>query len=437
MKQNSSKLIKSNNFIKNRPNSQNHNENSLTSFKMDPKSMEIDHLRTPEQKFTANRFRTPKNCLKIKYTKRGDKFLHELIEDPQSESSGSDFFDFPKLDVKIEQTAPSKKKMQKIHSRIKRLEANPEWAFLEDRDLISNLERKNSITQTNKNNFDMNHFEIDLGTVQKKKNSIQIDLDCEFAKYHSTNIFSESETTPTKPILLLETRKGSEHFLAHSSKDLSLILDKKLEKKDYITPLKTHKIKKKRSPPKIRSRPRKKNKRRNLEYFLENINLDKTSCSIANLDIFAEEGPAENETSGFTNDSSWKALGPLDLSNHRANMIYSTPNNNVTTSENQSVNKLNLSNNKDSLNQNLVPSFGSRDSLSDLRLEKLRSEMQTTVSKSSLMKGVSDLCLSSKNIRQRKMSIFNKKKRQNDIQKKQVIYNPNVVVGYKTLQCFF
>ena len=439
MQANSSKIEKFDLRHKTDPNPPRLNENNeiiLTSFKINPKPMGINELRTPEQRFPAHPFKTPDHCLKLKYSRPGNNSLQDLIEDPEADSPDSDFFDFPKLDLKIEQTAPSKKKNRKNNNRARKLEAHPEWAFLEDRKVFSELQPNQPLGQFGKIDFDMNNFEIDLGTVQKKKNSIQFDLDCEFAKYHSNNIFSESETTPTKPVILMETRKGSEHFLAQSSKDLSLVI-KNLEKKDYVTPLKTHKIKKKRSPPKIRSRPRKKNKKRNLEYFLENINLDNTSTSIANLDIFADDRPSLAESSGLTNNSSWNGLEPLNISDHRVHMIYSTPNNQISTQENRPFNELNVSNKNDFSGKSIIPSLGSGDSISDLRLEKLRSEMQTTVSKSSLTEGVNDLSICSTKNRVRKTSIFHKKKRQNDSQKKQEIYNPNVVVGYKTLQCFF
>ena len=436
MQANSSKLEKFDLRHKIKPTPPFLNQNILTRFKINPKSMGSNELRTPKQRLPANPFKTPDHCLKIKYSRPGGNSLQDLIEDPEAGSPGSDFFDFPKLDLKIEQTAPSKKKNRKNHNRVKKLEAYPEWAFLEDQKVIGQLKPNQSLSKNDKMDFDMNNFEIDLGTVQKKKNSIQFDLECEFAKYDINNIFSESETTPTKPIILMETRKGSENFLAQSSKDLSLVI-KKLEQKDYITPLKTHKIKKKRSPPKIRSRPRKKNRKRNLEYFLENINLDNTSTSIANLDIFADDRPSIAQSSGLTNNSSWNGLEPLNISDHRVHMIYSTPNNQMTTQENQPFDELNVSNKNDFSVKSIIPSLGSNDSISDLCLEKLRSEMQTTVSKSSLTEGVNDLSICSTKNRVRKTSIFHKKKRQNDSQKKQEIYNPNVVVGYKTLQCFF
>lgn len=387
---------------------------NLTDFKSPLKTIETRMMKTPERKVSFKWNRTPKGCLKQKYADCLNPIRAGMAKLKVEIKSDRDLVELPRLNLNlgfdgeigagIKYVQPSAKRtIQDLDSNF--LLQEPQGATVTG-NTFQNRERKSSSI------FDPIEFDHQFERV--KKLSFDCEMDCGLGKYHEDNIFSDAEEPEVGIIAFKRNRRCSEPFLNWGSKNLSLSI-KPPGKNSFVTPLRTHRIKKIR-PPKIQTRKRRRKQGRQIEYFLANMNLDRTISSIGNLDIFSE-----NFSDGFESSRT------LCMSPAQNRQIFGNNQHSLVTPRTPA----NLRKSVFGRIEEEENSVESEDSLSDLRMEEMKADPQTAASKSCFKEDYEDLKNLKSDLSLRKMSKFLKKKRENNDQKMTMIFNPNVVVGFK------
>lgn len=384
---------------------------NLSNFKSPLKTIETRMMKTPERKVSFKWNRTPKACLKQKYADCLNPIRAGMAKLKVEINSDRDLAELPRLNLNLGFGGEIGAEIKFVQPSTKRTIQDLDSSFLlqgPQGDAVTgntfqNRERKSSSI------FDPIEFDHQFEKV--KKLSFDCEMDCGLGKYQEDNIFSDAEEPEAGILAFKRNRRCSEPFLNWGSKNLSL-LTKPPGKNSFVTPLRTHRIKKIR-PPKIQSRKRKRRQGRQIEYFLANMNLDRTISSIGNLDIFSE-----NFSDGV---GSSRTLCMSPAPNHQ---IFGNNQNSVMTPHTPTQLRK-------SVFGRIEEEENSEDSLSDLRMEEMKADPKTAASKSCFQEEFEDLKNLQSDLSLRKMSKFQKKKRENNNQKMITIFNPNVVVGFR------
>ena len=405
----------------------------FTDFKAALKAKETSEMRTPKAKGTMNWNRTPKESLKQKYVDCLNPFQADLEKVKAEMDADQDLDDFPRLDLGIGTKSQSGtlNKFGGMGGNKKAENFNLDFECLLESPRKDTFKAPNFENKVRQIEEDFNSIRFDQEFERVKRSSIEFEMDYEMGNYHEDNIFSDAEEPESGIFEFKQIRKSSEHFLNRVSKNLSLLILPS-RKNIFSTPLRTHRIKKIR-PPKIRTRKRKRRQGRQIEYFLANMNMDRTMSSIGNIDIFAENNLNANGSQSAmstTPGSNQQILGTDEDSrwDNDSNGKYPGNQNSARTPRTPTKRK-------QSLILGMALELNSVDSLSELRIEGVEGFLQIGSLKSFSQADSRDFCGQKKRIRQRKQSNFIKKQEYNK-QSMVGIYNPNVIVGYKLKPAF-
>lgn len=405
----------------------------FTDFKTALKVMETSEMTTPKAKGLSNWNRTPKKCLKQKYVDCFNPFSADLKRVKVEMNAEQGLEDFPKLDLGIGTKSQNGtlNKFGGVGCNKKEEDLDLDFEFLLQSPRRDTFKAPNFENKVRKIEEDFNSFKFHQECLKVKRTSIEFEMDYEMVKYQEDNIFSDTEESETGIFEFKQSRKSSEHFLNRVSKNLSLLILTP-GKNTFSTPFKSRRIRKT-GPPKIRSRPRKRRPGRQIEYFLANMNLDRTMSSIGNIDIFAEHNLNAGESSSAMSSApgqNQQILGTDEDSRRDEDSSGKYPGNQNSARTPRTPIK-----GKQSLILGMTPELNSLGSISELRIEGVKGFPQVGSLKSFSQADSRDFFGQKKHIRQRKQSNFIKKHEHNK-QNMIGIYNPNVIVGYKPRPAF-